>query len=354
VRLEMKLINSLNSREKRNRCTKRGLALFTLVGGIDRIRTGNSPFRKRACSQLLLRCWTDLFVQAQPAVWTLAETLDLPKRDRSNLAKSAAFALCPGRDGPIRECSEMRRAARATDEAKQVRANKEHEQQARDANHRNESAANDWCKQVYRGADCNDIANARKPVPSLVFRISEVLPQRHGSAFYDLRSNRASAWLTAIVAPAPPYCVHSTALLELRADQDDRDESRDVEHGRCRHRSEQDQSDLPPSKALRSSETQDTQTDHGTANASPSTSVYVNHSQHANCANGNADDGTQYRTTLWARRYDCGRFHLRSVALYAAFGSDPHCIGAAPAHRGSCITVTRSRGIVLEALKDAA
>src|ERR1700722_1444903 len=134
------------------------------------------------------RCRADLFVETQAAVGALAETLDLLKRDRPNLAKPAAFALRLSHDGPIPECSETRRAARATDEAKQERAKEEHEHQARNSQHNNESAADYWCKQISRGAKADDIANARKPVASLVFRISKVLPQRHSRAFYDLRA----------------------------------------------------------------------------------------------------------------------------------------------------------------------
>jgi hypothetical protein len=76
------------------------------------------------------------------------------------------------------------------DEAKQVRAKEEHEHQARHSQHRNESAADDWCKQVDRGAKADDIANAQKPVPSLVLRISKELAQRHGMRFYGLCSLR--------------------------------------------------------------------------------------------------------------------------------------------------------------------
>ena len=128
----------------------------------------------------------DLLIKAQTAVGTLAEMLDLPKRDGSNRLKPGV--LCPSHDGPIPECSETRRAARATDEAKQERAKEEHEHQARNSQHNNESAADYWCKQISRGAKADDIANARKPVASLVFRISKVLPQRHSRAFYDLRA----------------------------------------------------------------------------------------------------------------------------------------------------------------------
>jgi hypothetical protein len=136
----------------------------------------------------------DLLVQAQSAVGAHAETLDLPKRDGSNRLKPGA--LCPSHDGPIPDCSEMRRAARATDEAKQLRAKEEHEHQAWHTQHRNESAADDWRKQVNRDANNDDIAKAQKPVPSLVLRISKVLAQRHSSAFYIRRRRHASARLT--------------------------------------------------------------------------------------------------------------------------------------------------------------
>jgi hypothetical protein len=139
------------------------------------------------CESLLV----DFLVQAQAAVRALAEMLDLPKRDVSNRLKPAA--LCPSHDGPIPECSETRRAARATNEAKKLGAKEEHEHQARHSQHRNESAADDWCKRVNGGPNGDDIANAQKAVPSLVLRIRKVLAQRHGARFYDRRPARASA-----------------------------------------------------------------------------------------------------------------------------------------------------------------
>jgi hypothetical protein len=149
---------------------------------------------------ILLRGWADLLVQAQTAVWTLAETLDLLKRYGSNPLKPGA--LRPSHDGPISEGSETRRAARTTNEAKQVRAKEEHEQQARNSQRRNENTA-DWRKQVNRGDDADGITTAQKPVPSLVLRISKVFAHCHRRRFYDHRTARASTYLTEIAAPTP-------------------------------------------------------------------------------------------------------------------------------------------------------
>lgn len=165
--------------------------------------------RYRLAPQILSHCGMgrrpDFLVQAQAAVGTLAEMLDLPKRDASNWLKPGA--LCPSHDGPIPECSETRRAARATDEAKQLRAKEEHKQQARHSQHHNENAAG-WFKQVNRGADADGIGNAREPVPSLVFRISEVFPQRHERRFYDQLAARAIGEAEALPRLSPEILSH--------------------------------------------------------------------------------------------------------------------------------------------------
>jgi hypothetical protein len=63
--------------------------------------SGCSPPRS-----VLLRRWADLLVQAQAAVWTLAETLDLLKRAGS--CPLISGALYHSQDGPIPEGSETR------------------------------------------------------------------------------------------------------------------------------------------------------------------------------------------------------------------------------------------------------